>query len=187
MVKHLPTMRETRVRSMGWEDPLEKEMATHSSTLAWRIPGRRDLVAAIYGVTQSRTWLKRLSSSSSRLVLTFLPRSKRLLMSWLQSPSAVILEPRKIKSDTVSTVPHLFAMKWWDQMPWSSFSGGWVLSQLFYFPLLLSSRGFLKFLFTFCHKAGVICISEVIDISPSNLDSSLCFFQSSVSHDVLCI
>ena len=38
---------------------------------------------------------------------------------------------------------------------------------------------------TFCHKGGVICISEVIDISPGNLDSSLCFFQSSVSHDVL--
>ena len=40
----------------------------------------------------------------SRLVITFLPRSKRLLTSWLQSPSAVILEPAKIKSDTVSTV-----------------------------------------------------------------------------------
>ena len=40
----------------------------------------------------------------SRLVITFLPRSKRLLISWLQSPSAVILEPRKIKSATVSTV-----------------------------------------------------------------------------------
>ena len=41
--------------------------------------------------------------------------------------------------------------------------------------------------FIFCHKVGVICVSEVIDISPGNLDSSLCFFQSSVSHDVLCI
>uniref|UniRef100_A0AC11CXH0 Uncharacterized protein n=1 Tax=Ovis aries TaxID=9940 RepID=A0AC11CXH0_SHEEP len=40
----------------------------------------------------------------SRLVVTFLPRSKCLLISWLQSPSAVILEPPKIKSDTVSTV-----------------------------------------------------------------------------------
>src|SRR5574337_806899 len=40
----------------------------------------------------------------SRLVITFLPRGKRLLISWLQSPSAVILEPRKIKSDTVSTL-----------------------------------------------------------------------------------
>ena len=40
----------------------------------------------------------------SRLVITFLPRSKHLLISWLQSPSAVVLEPRKIKSATVSTV-----------------------------------------------------------------------------------
>ena len=40
----------------------------------------------------------------SRCIITFLPRSKRLLISWLQSPSAVILEPKKIKSDTVFTV-----------------------------------------------------------------------------------
>ena len=40
----------------------------------------------------------------SRLVITFLPRSKLLLISWLQSPSAVILEPKTMKSDTVSTV-----------------------------------------------------------------------------------
>ena len=45
----------------------------------------------------------------SRLVITFLPRSKHLLISWLQSPSAVILEPKKIKSATVSTVsPSIF-------------------------------------------------------------------------------
>ena len=37
-LKHLPPMQETRVRSLGWEDPLEKEMVTHSSILAWRIP-----------------------------------------------------------------------------------------------------------------------------------------------------
>ena len=37
-VKHLPTMRETRVQSLGWEDLLEKEMATHSSILAWKTP-----------------------------------------------------------------------------------------------------------------------------------------------------
>ena len=45
-----------------------------------------------------------LLNTLSRLVITLLPRSKCLLISWLQSPSAVILEPRKIKSDTVSTV-----------------------------------------------------------------------------------
>ena len=38
MVKRLPTMRETRVQSLDWEDPLEKEMATHSSIPAWKIP-----------------------------------------------------------------------------------------------------------------------------------------------------
>ena len=52
----------------------------------------------------------------SRLVIIFLPRSKRLLISWLQSPSIVILETPPKKSATVS---HLFPMKWWDQMPWS--------------------------------------------------------------------
>ena len=55
----------------------------------------------------------------SRLVIAFLPRSKHLLISCLQSPSAVIWEPPKIKSVTVSIVSHLLAMKWWDWMPWS--------------------------------------------------------------------
>ena len=47
----------------------------------------------------------------SKLVITFLPKSKGLFISWLQSPSAVILEPKKIKSVTASIFPHLFAMK----------------------------------------------------------------------------
>ena len=38
MVKHLAELRETRVQSLGWENPLEKEMATHSTTFAWKIP-----------------------------------------------------------------------------------------------------------------------------------------------------
>ena len=42
MVKRLPAMWETRVFSLGWEDTLEKEMATHSSAVAWRIPWRED-------------------------------------------------------------------------------------------------------------------------------------------------
>ena len=42
-VKRLPAVRETWVRSLGWEDPLEKEMATHSSTLAWKIPWTEEL------------------------------------------------------------------------------------------------------------------------------------------------
>ena len=42
MVKHLSAMQKTQVQSLGWEDPLEKEMATHSSILAWRIPWREE-------------------------------------------------------------------------------------------------------------------------------------------------
>ena len=52
-----------------------------------------------------------LFNTPSRFVIAFLPSSKRLLISQLQSPSAVIFEPKKIKSVTVSIFPHLFAMK----------------------------------------------------------------------------
>ena len=55
----------------------------------------------------------------SRLVITFLPRSKHLLISWLQSSSTAILEPPKIKSDTVSTVSPSISHEVRDQMPWS--------------------------------------------------------------------
>ena len=55
----------------------------------------------------------------SRSVITFLPRSKHLLISWLQSPSAVILEPKKRSLSLFPLSPHLSAMKWWDRMPWT--------------------------------------------------------------------
>ena len=55
------------------------------------------------------------------------------------------------------------------------------------FSLFYFHQEALLFLFTFCHNSGIICIYEVVDISPDNLDSSLCFIQSGISHDVLCI
>jgi len=55
-VKNLPAMRETWVQSLGWEDPLEKGMATHSSILAWRIPMDRGAWRATdHGVAKSQT------------------------------------------------------------------------------------------------------------------------------------
>ena len=53
-VQRLPTMRETWVQSLGWEDLLEKEMATHSNILAWKIPGT---IHTVHGVAKSRTRL----------------------------------------------------------------------------------------------------------------------------------
>ena len=61
MVKHLPAMRETQVQSLGWEDLLEKEMATHSSILAWRIPRTEEP-----GRLQSMGW-QRESDMTERL------------------------------------------------------------------------------------------------------------------------
>ena len=55
----------------------------------------------------------------SRFVIAFLPRSKRLLISWLQSPFSVILEPKKMNSVTVSTFSPSICHEWWDWIPWS--------------------------------------------------------------------
>ena len=122
----------------------------------------------------------------SRLVITFLPRSKHLLISWLQSQSAVILEPKIIKSDTVSIVSSSICN---EVMGLEAMI--LVFLMLSFKPVFSLPSHFhqeaLQFLFAFCHKGGVICISEVIDISPGNLDSSLCFLQPSISHDILCI
>ena len=53
IVKHLPAMWETRIQSLGWEDPLGKEMATNSSTLAWKIPWLEDPPTPVHGVAES--------------------------------------------------------------------------------------------------------------------------------------
>ena len=58
MVKNLPAMQETCVQSLDWEDSLEKEMATHSSILAWRMPMDRGAwQTTVHGVTKSQTQL----------------------------------------------------------------------------------------------------------------------------------
>ena len=82
----------------------------------------------------------------SRLVITFLPRSKHLLISWLQSPPAVILEPPKIKSATVSIVSPSICHE--VMGPDAMILVFWMLSfkPTFHSPLSLSSRGFLVLL-----------------------------------------
>ena len=114
------------------------------------------------------TFVGKVMSLLSRLVITFLRRSKCLLTSWLQSLSAVILEPQKIKSANVSpSICH-------DWMPWSLFSEYWALSQLFHSPLSFSSRCslvllyFLPYGWCYLHIWGYWYFSH-------NLDSNLCF------------
>ena len=62
VVKNLPAVQETRVQSLGWEDPLEKELAPHSHTLAWRIP-RREEPGRLQTITKSQIRVKGHSSS----------------------------------------------------------------------------------------------------------------------------
>ena len=125
-----------------------------------------------------------LFNTLSRFIIAFLPRSKCLLISWLQSPSEVILESKKIKSLTVSIVspsiyhevmgPDAMILAFW----MLSFKSAFSLSS---FTLLCHfHQETLQFLFVFYHKGGIICISEGIDISPSSLYSSLCFIQHSI-------
>ena len=124
----------------------------------------------------------------SRFVIAFLQRGKHLLISWLQSLSIVILEPKKTISVTFLLLPHLFAMKWWGQMPRSYFFECWVstsfstLSFTFIKRLFSSSLSVISMV-----SSSYLRLLRNIDISPSNLDSSFCFFQASISHDVLCI
>ena len=71
-VKSLPSIQETHVRSLGWEDPLQKGMATHAGILAWRIPWTEDTWrATVHGVVKSWT---RLSDFTFTFILEFLRR-----------------------------------------------------------------------------------------------------------------
>ena len=114
--------------------------------------------AAVHGVAQIQTRLKWLSSSNSSSSSNCF-RVSASICHEVMGPVAMIL---------------VFWMM--------SFKPTFSLSSFFHFH----QEG-LQFLFTFYLKGGVICVSEVTDISPGNLDCSLCFSHLSISCDVLCI
>ena len=107
----------------------------------------------------------------SRLVMTFLPGSKHLLISWLQSPSTVILEPKEIKYLTVSI--------------FSPFVCHEVLgpdAMILVFSVLSIKPALSLSSFTFIKR-----LLSSSSLSPSNLHSSLSFIQPSISHYILCM
>ena len=121
---------ESRTRLSDWSDLIWSH--PYMATGKTRALTRRTFVGKVMSL---------LFNTLPRLIIAFLPRSKHLLISWLQSPSAVILEPKKIKSHCFHCFP--------TYLPWSDgtrchylkFFECWVLSQLFHSPLSLSSRG----------------------------------------------
>ena len=100
----------------------------------------------------------------SRLFITFLPRSKHLFISWLQSPSAVILELPQ--NEICHCFPISLSRSERDQMPWSLFSECWVFDN-FFTPFFT-----FKSLFSSSYKGGVICISKIL-IMHQNLSHNL--------------
>ena len=121
-------------------------------------------------------------SDTTEWLWRFLLRSKCLLISWLESPSAVILEPRKIKSVTVSIVSPSICHE--VMGPDAMIFVFWILSL---YQLFHSSLTLIKRLFSSSSLSVNRVVSDVVHISPSSLNSSLCFIQLSISHDVLCI
>ena len=86
IVKDLPTTWETRVQSLGWEDPLEKEMATHSSVLAWRIPQTEEA-----GGLQSMGWQELDTTEHARAQYSAAPPQPSgltLILNGLSDPGA---------------------------------------------------------------------------------------------------
>ena len=123
-----------------------------------------------------QTFVSRMSllfNTLSRYVIAFLPRSNHLLISWLQSPCAVTLEPPK------EEICHYFHFPFY--LLWSNGAGCHDLSWFFFFFLIFSFKLALSFspftlikkLFSSSWQSGVISISEVADVSPAYLDSSL--------------
>ena len=87
LVKNPPAMKDTWAPSLGWEDPLEKRMATHSNTLAWRIPRTEEPGGGSQRVTFTFTFMHALTTSPavppSYHLLSFSLRASRVLQLWL--------------------------------------------------------------------------------------------------------
>ena len=119
----------------------------------------------------------------SRLVITFLPRHKRLLISWLQSPSAVNLEPKKLNSAAVSTVSSSISYE--VMGPDAMILVFWMFN--FKPTFSLSSFTFFKRPFRSSLRSAIRVMSSAYLRLLIFLDSSLYFIQSSILHDLLCI
>ena len=150
-------------------------------------------------MTTGKTIVFTIHTSVGNIILCFLIHCLGLSLLFLQGGQVsfnfmavvtslnlrlLILEPKNIKSDTISIVSPSICheVMGLDAIIFIF----WILSFKPAFSLFVHLQVSLYFLF-FCHKGGVICISEVTDIFPSNLDSMLCFIQSGISCDVLCI
>ena len=145
-------------------------MAPHSSVLAWRVPGMGE-PGGLPSMGSHRVrhgWSD--LAAAARLVIAFLPKSKRLLISWLQSPSAVILEPAKIKSATVSIVSPSICYEVMGQDVMTLV----VLMTSFKPAFSLSSFTFIKRLFSFSSISSIRMVSAAVPVKSRQSCPTLC-------------
>jgi len=135
MVKNLPPIQETWVQSLVWSccprDSQESSLKHQNSkssvlqcsvffmvqlSLPYMTTGKTIALTKWTFVSKAKSLL---FNTLSTFVIASLPRSKCLLILWLQSPSAVIFKPKKENLSLFPLFPLLFAMIWWDWMPWS--------------------------------------------------------------------
>ena len=131
LVKNQPAMQKSWVRSLGWEGPLEKGLATHARILAWRIPWT---VWSMGSQRVGHDWatFTHFTSSQEQASFNFMA-------------AVTVHNDFGAQENEICHCFHFFLiyLPWRDPMPWSSFSECWVLSQVFHFPLSCLSRGSL--------------------------------------------
>ena len=116
VVKNLAAMQEMWVQSLCQEDPQEKETATHSSILAWRIHGQRSLVVTVHGVAKSRT---RLSNSRRQHKGDILFIKNRIKLSSYKNLGMW----KQKQTNKKTSKNNLQALKEWKQQPWTEILG----------------------------------------------------------------
>ena len=103
-VKCLSTMRETQIRSLGWEDPLEKEMASHSRTIAWKIPWTEEPGGLqVHGASESRRDTAERAEQQQRQK----PLSGALSCKWAERPEAIFHKGVQSESEVTQSCPTL--------------------------------------------------------------------------------
>ena len=111
-IKNPPAMQETWVRSLGWEDPLEEGMATHSSILAWKIPRTWAWQATVHTVAKGRTGLKKLSMHNIPV------KPPTSLRSWTEPT------PLNVSSLPLYYHRYYYSCMWWERLTHAVPSGG---------------------------------------------------------------
>ena len=119
----------------------------------------------------------------SRFVIAFLPRSKHLLISWLQW----FWSPRKESLSLFPLVPHLFAMKWWDWMPWPFSKPYFSLSSFTLIKTLFTSSSLSAIRVVSSAYLRLLLFLSVIFIPDLFIYLFQWVIQPSILHDVLCI